>query len=67
MTIEEQGGSFVSADILLLEYVLIIPRQETGWESEKPGYDGLIEVANHLTIGRSNSETIQASVHANSI
>ncbi|XP_027164471.1 beta-carotene isomerase D27, chloroplastic isoform X2 [Coffea eugenioides] len=36
--------------------------RETGWESEKPGYDGLIEVANHLTIGRSNSETIQASV-----
>lgn len=36
--------------------------RETGWESEKPGYDGLVEVAAHLTIGRSNSETIQASV-----
>ncbi|KAL3517360.1 hypothetical protein ACH5RR_019949 [Cinchona calisaya] len=36
--------------------------QETGWESEKPGYNGLIEVANRLTIGRSNSEANQASV-----
>ncbi|KAL6978263.1 hypothetical protein U1Q18_019931 [Sarracenia purpurea var. burkii] len=36
--------------------------QETGWDSEKPGYDGLIEVANHLMIRRSNSETKEAAV-----
>lgn len=36
--------------------------QEAGWDSEKPGYDGLIEVANRLMIGRSNSETTEAAV-----
>ncbi|CAK9152885.1 unnamed protein product [Ilex paraguariensis] len=36
--------------------------QEVGWDSEKPGYDGLIEVANHLMIGRTNSETKEAAV-----
>nr|GMD19931.1 beta-carotene isomerase D27, chloroplastic isoform X2 [Ipomoea batatas] len=36
--------------------------QESGWDSDKPGYDGLIEVANRLVIGRSNSETREAAV-----
>ncbi|XP_008451473.1 beta-carotene isomerase D27, chloroplastic isoform X1 [Cucumis melo] len=37
--------------------------QEVGWDSEKPGYGGLIEVASRLTMtGRTNSETIEASV-----
>ncbi|XP_059659402.1 beta-carotene isomerase D27, chloroplastic isoform X4 [Cornus florida] len=36
--------------------------QEVGWDSEKPGYNGLIEVANHLMTGRSNSETKEAAV-----
>lgn len=36
--------------------------QETGWDSGKPGYDGLIEVANRLMIGRTNSEAKEASV-----
>ncbi|KAG9154189.1 hypothetical protein Leryth_000655 [Lithospermum erythrorhizon] len=31
--------------------------QEIGWDSQKPGYDGLIEVANRLILGRTNSET----------
>ncbi|KAA8549072.1 hypothetical protein F0562_000756 [Nyssa sinensis] len=36
--------------------------QEAKWDSDKPGYDGLIEVANRLMIGRSNSETAKAAV-----
>ncbi|KAM7521402.1 hypothetical protein LguiA_011304 [Lonicera macranthoides] len=36
--------------------------QEVGWDSEKPGYNGLIEVANRLMMGRSNSETKDAAV-----
>ncbi|KAI5674892.1 hypothetical protein M9H77_05842 [Catharanthus roseus] len=36
--------------------------QETGWDSGKPGYDGLIEVANRLMIGRTNSEAKEASI-----
>ncbi|KAG5567839.1 hypothetical protein RHGRI_003126 [Rhododendron griersonianum] len=37
-------------------------RMEVGWDSEKPGYDGLIEVANRLMMRRSNSETKEAAV-----
>lgn len=34
-----------------------------GWESKKPGYDGLIEVANRLMMkGTTNSDTIEATV-----
>lgn len=41
----------------------MISWQEVGWDSEKPGYDGLIEVASRLTMtGKTNSETIEASV-----
>ncbi|KAG8389571.1 hypothetical protein BUALT_Bualt02G0243000 [Buddleja alternifolia] len=36
--------------------------QEIGWDSEKPGYDGLIDVAHHIMIGRSNSEATEAAV-----
>ncbi|GAB2282187.1 hypothetical protein Dimus_016738 [Dionaea muscipula] len=36
--------------------------KEIGWDSEKPGYDGLIEVANQLMIGRTNAETREATV-----
>lgn len=36
--------------------------EEVGWDSEKPGYDGLIEVANGLMKGRSNLETKEAAV-----
>ncbi|KAK7278169.1 hypothetical protein RJT34_23194 [Clitoria ternatea] len=37
--------------------------QEVGWESKKPGYDGLIEVANRLMMrGTTNSDTIEAAV-----
>ncbi|KAF3779490.1 hypothetical protein EJ110_NYTH41344 [Nymphaea thermarum] len=37
--------------------------QEVGWDSEKPGYDGLMEVVNRLmTKGGSNSAIQQSSV-----
>lgn len=36
--------------------------QETGWDSGKPGYDGLIEMANRLIIGRTNSEAKETSI-----
>ncbi|MCD7461054.1 hypothetical protein HAX54_045067 [Datura stramonium] len=36
--------------------------QETGWDSKKPGYDGLIEVAHRLTVGQDNAETRDAAV-----
>ncbi|XAR58370.1 Beta-carotene isomerase [Bertholletia excelsa] len=36
--------------------------KEVGWDSEKPGYDGLIEVARHLMMGRSAFETRAAAV-----
>ncbi|XP_028797037.1 beta-carotene isomerase D27, chloroplastic isoform X1 [Neltuma alba] len=36
---------------------------EVGWDSNKPGYDGLIEVANHLMMkGRTRADTIEAAV-----
>ncbi|KAI4349750.1 hypothetical protein L6164_010310 [Bauhinia variegata] len=37
--------------------------EEVGWDSEKHGYDGLIEVANRLMMkGRKNSDTVEAAV-----
>ncbi|KAF9619828.1 hypothetical protein IFM89_009579 [Coptis chinensis] len=37
--------------------------QEVGWDSDMPGYDGLIEVANRLMMkNRNNSETVDAAV-----
>lgn len=38
-------------------------KQEVGLDSEKPGYDGLIELANRLMMkGKNNSDTSDASV-----
>lgn len=40
-----------------------VEKQEVGWDSEKPGYEGLIEVANRLMMnGRTNSDTKEAAV-----
>ncbi|GMN52289.1 hypothetical protein TIFTF001_021433 [Ficus carica] len=37
--------------------------QEVGFDSNKPGYDGLIEVANHMVMkNKSNSDTKEAAV-----
>uniref|UniRef100_A0A2C9U5Y4 Uncharacterized protein n=1 Tax=Manihot esculenta TaxID=3983 RepID=A0A2C9U5Y4_MANES len=37
--------------------------KEVGWDSDKPGYDGLIEVANRLmSSGRTNSDTRDTAV-----
>ncbi|KAH6813913.1 beta-carotene isomerase D27 [Perilla frutescens var. frutescens] len=36
--------------------------QDIGWDSEKPGYDGLIDVAHRIMVGRSNSEATEAAV-----
>ncbi|CAA0824907.1 Unknown protein [Striga hermonthica] len=36
--------------------------QESGWDSEKPGYDGLIDMAHRLMVGRSNSEATQVAI-----
>lgn len=36
--------------------------EEIGWDSEKPGYDGLIDVAHRIMVGRSNSEATEAAV-----
>ncbi|CAI9300335.1 unnamed protein product [Lactuca saligna] len=36
--------------------------QEVGWDSEKAGYDGLIDVANRLMLARTNSQTQEAAV-----
>lgn len=44
-----------------------IELQEVGWDSEKPGYDGLIDVANRLMLARTNSETKDAAVYSISL
>ncbi|EYU46818.1 hypothetical protein ABFS82_04G006900 [Erythranthe guttata] len=36
--------------------------KENGWDSEKPGYDGIIDAAHRLMRGRSNSEATKASI-----
>ncbi|CAI0403735.1 unnamed protein product, partial [Linum tenue] len=69
------GDSSVNADALRSEYkpglvedlFLDVFRskmaKEVGWDSEKPGYEGLIEVANRLMLtGRSSSYTRDAAV-----
>ncbi|RRT75922.1 hypothetical protein B296_00025399 [Ensete ventricosum] len=41
----------------------LVSPSEVGWDSEKPGYVGLIEVANHLMIkGKNISETERSAV-----
>ncbi|KAG1338804.1 beta-carotene isomerase D27, chloroplastic [Cocos nucifera] len=50
-------------DDLLLIYFRKKMVEEVGWDSEKRGYAGLIEVANHLMMkGKSNLETEQSTV-----
>lgn len=36
--------------------------EEIGWDSEKPGYDGLIDVAHRMMVGRSNADATKAAV-----
>ncbi|KAJ6823947.1 beta-carotene isomerase D27, chloroplastic [Iris pallida] len=50
-------------DDLLLNFFRKKMVQEVGWDSEKPGYDGLMEVVNRLMMkGKSNLETEQSAV-----
>ncbi|KAF0923109.1 hypothetical protein E2562_003332 [Oryza meyeriana var. granulata] len=51
------------ADDLLLAFFRAKMVEEVGWDSEKPGYSGLIEVASRLMIkGKSALETEQSAV-----
>ncbi|KAJ1261449.1 hypothetical protein BS78_09G030300 [Paspalum vaginatum] len=51
------------ADDLLLAFFRSKMVEEVGWDSEKPGYAGLMEVANRLMVkGKSALETEQAAV-----
>lgn len=48
---------------IVLEYYYLTSLQEVGWDSDKPGYDGLIEVANRLMMkGRTKNDTVEAAV-----
>ncbi|PAN17083.1 hypothetical protein GQ55_3G100600 [Panicum hallii var. hallii] len=61
----EKGGEYRPsfADNLLLAFFRSKMVEEVGWDSEKPGYAGLMEVANRLMVkGKSASETEQAAV-----
>ncbi|XP_039128583.1 beta-carotene isomerase D27, chloroplastic isoform X1 [Dioscorea cayenensis subsp. rotundata] len=50
-------------DDLLLGFFRRKMVEEVGWDSKKPGYDGLMEVVNQLMMkGRSNSEIEQSAV-----
>lgn len=43
--------------------MLLLNLYEVGWDSEKLGYDGLIDVVNRLMMkGRNNLETEQSAV-----
>ncbi|KAM3406899.1 hypothetical protein ACQJBY_000757 [Aegilops geniculata] len=60
-----KGGEYRPsfADDFLLTFFRAKMVEEVGWDSQKPGYDGLIEVANRLMIkGKSASETEQSAV-----
>ncbi|CAL4895861.1 unnamed protein product [Urochloa decumbens] len=51
------------ADDLLLAFFRSKMVEEVGWDSEKPGYAGLMEVANRLMVkGKSALETEQAAI-----
>uniref|UniRef100_A0A0E0H8Z6 Beta-carotene isomerase D27-like C-terminal domain-containing protein n=1 Tax=Oryza nivara TaxID=4536 RepID=A0A0E0H8Z6_ORYNI len=51
------------ADDFLLAFFRAKMVEEVGWDSEKPGYNGLIEVANRLMVkGKSALETEQSAV-----
>ncbi|KAI3773207.1 hypothetical protein L6452_04411 [Arctium lappa] len=56
---EEEEGVFDHVFLNLFRNKMV---QEVGWDSEKPGYDGLIDVANRLMLARTNSQTQQAAV-----
>ncbi|XP_030454781.2 beta-carotene isomerase D27, chloroplastic isoform X3 [Syzygium oleosum] len=57
---EYKPGAF---DDLLLNLFRSRMVKEVGWDSEKPGYDGLIEVAHRLMMkGSNNSDTRDAAV-----
>ncbi|KAL5983522.1 hypothetical protein ACLOJK_017609 [Asimina triloba] len=50
-------------DDLLLAWFRTKMAQEVGWDSHKPGYDGLMEVVNRLMMkGQANKETEHAAV-----
>ncbi|KAK1277961.1 hypothetical protein QJS04_geneDACA007057 [Acorus gramineus] len=58
--LEYKPGMF---DGLFLSFFRHKMVEEVGWDSEKPGYDGLIEVVNRLMMkGRTNLETEEAAV-----
>uniref|UniRef100_A0A804RCX2 Uncharacterized protein n=1 Tax=Zea mays TaxID=4577 RepID=A0A804RCX2_MAIZE len=59
-----KGGEYRPsfADDLLLAFFRSKMVKEVGWDSEKPGYAGLMEVANRLMVkGKSALETEQAA------
>ncbi|XP_062004854.1 beta-carotene isomerase D27, chloroplastic isoform X2 [Rosa rugosa] len=56
-----KGGGVV--DELLLNVFRNKMVKQVGWDSDKPGYDGLIEVANRMMLNNpTNSDTKQAAV-----
>ncbi|KAK1315528.1 hypothetical protein QJS10_CPA05g00209 [Acorus calamus] len=58
--LEYKPGMF---DGLFLSFFRHKMVEEVGWDSEKPGYDGLIEVVNRLMMkGRTNLETEEAAI-----
>nr|CAB3460098.1 unnamed protein product [Digitaria exilis] len=60
-----KGGEYrpTFADDVLLAFFRSKMVEEVGWDSEKPGYAGLMEVANRLMVkGKSALETEQAAV-----
>lgn len=60
---EKKGGGVMDEVFLNLFRKKMV--EEVGWDSRKPGYDGLIEVANRLMlISPTNSHTKEAAVLA---
>ncbi|XP_004289540.1 PREDICTED: beta-carotene isomerase D27, chloroplastic [Fragaria vesca subsp. vesca] len=62
---ESQSGSYKGGvvDKLLLNVFRNKMVQQVGWDSDKPGYDGLIEVANRMMLQNpTNSHTKEAAV-----
>ncbi|MQL78558.1 hypothetical protein Taro_010983, partial [Colocasia esculenta] len=51
-----------AVDDLLLKFFRQKMVEEVGWDSQKPGYDGLMEVVNHLMMKGSKSETEKSAV-----
>lgn len=58
---EKKGGVMDEVFLNLFRKKMV---EEVGWDSGKPGYDGLIEVANRLMLrSPTNSHTKEAAVH----